>query len=437
MTVQELEAPHVTSVSPVERLANPWTVLALLAGAHFLIDIVASKTNPIWPALERHLAIETGGLLWVYVCWSMANSFSQLFFGLWADRHPCRWLIWAGPLVAILCVSCVGLASSPVSAAVLFIIGGCGVAAFHPEAAATAGAVLPRQRSRAMAVFALCGYLGQAVGPFYSGLMTDRFGLVGLTWGIVWGLPVLFVLWLGLRHVPAPATNGGGRRFRTSRNQADEPERSPSAEPSRRGDAPAHADTSTSSVQTALPIGTILLLLAIGALRMLPALGVPLALAYLLKATSTSNAVIGAVQSAFMAGIGMGAMVCAAFLRLHWERTALWLFPLLVAPLLAILGLAGDWTLVLLVGTCGLLLGVTMPVYISYGQQLLPNGQRVASSITMGVSWGIGGGLVAVSMAIFQSMDALSSIFLFFAASSIASSLLCHLLPVTGTDSQH
>jgi MFS transporter, FSR family, fosmidomycin resistance protein len=432
MTVQELEAPTVTPVSPAARLASPWLVLGLLAGAHFLVDIVASKTNPIWPALERHLSIETGGLLWVYVCWSMATSFSQLFFGLWADRHPCRWLIWAGPLVAILCVSCVGLAGSPAAAAMLFIIGGCGVAAFHPEAAATAGSVLPRQRSRAMAIFALCGYLGQAVGPFYSGLMTDRFGLPGLTWGIVWGLPILFLLWLGLRHVPSPATNGGGRSL--SGKAADDGTDSSPVKSFHSGGEP---DSAVSpSAQPSLPIGTILLLLAVGALRMVPALGVPLALAYLLKATSTSNAVIGAVQSAFMAGIGIGAMACAAFLRLRWERTALWLFPLIAAPVLALLGLAADWTLVLMVGTCGVLLGVTMPVYISYGQQLLPNGQRVASSITMGVSWGISGGLVAVSMAAFQRMDALPSIFMLFAASSLASSLLCHSLPQTRAESQ-
>ena len=98
--------------------------------------------------------------------------------------------------------------------------------------------------------------------------------------------------------------------------------------------------------------------------------------------------------------------------------------------LLAILIVASGWTLVVLVGTCGLLLGVTMPVYISYGQQLLPHGQRVASSITMGVSWGIASGLVAVAMWIFNSFDALSSIFGVFAAASLVSSLLSHLLPV-------
>ncbi len=102
----------------------------------------------------------------------------------------------------------------------------------------------------------------------------------------------------------------------------------------------------------------------------------------------------------------------------------------MAAPLLAIMIVASGWTLVVLVGTCGLLLGVTMPVYISYGQQLLPHGQRVASSITMGVSWGIAGGLVAGAIWIFNSFDALSSIFGVFAAASLASSLLSHLLPV-------
>ncbi|MCH7725664.1 MAG: MFS transporter [Planctomycetes bacterium] len=396
-TSPELEA-SIKPTSPIARLANPWIVLALLAGTHFLVDIVAGTTTPIWPSLEHNLSLKTGGLLWVYVCWSIATSFGQLFFGIWADRRPCRWLIWAGPLLAILCLSCVGLADSSLSLAALFFVGGLGIAAFHPEAAATAGALAPEQRSRAMAIFALCGYLGQSAGPLYSGMITDHLQLRGLVWGIAWGLPILFLLWIGLRRVPAPAT---------SEQQA------------------APGETTAK-----VPVRTLVLLLAVGASRIVPALGVPLALAYLLKATSSSNAVIGAVQSAFMAGIGIGAMFCAAFLKPKWERRALWVFPLLAAPLLAIMIVASGWTLVVLVGTCGLLLGVTMPVYISYGQQLLPHGQRVASSITMGVSWGIASGLVAVAMWIFNSFDALSSIFGFFAAASLASSLLSRLLPV-------
>ena len=373
------------------------TVLALLAATHFLVDLVAGTTNPIWPTLEENLRLNTGGLLWVYVAWSIATSFSQLLFGLWADRNHSRWLVWTGPCIAILCISCVGLVNSQVALAFLFVVGGLGVAAFHPEAAATAGSLLPNRRSRAMAVFALCGYLGQAAGPCYSGIMTDQFGVGGLRVGIVWGLPILFVLYLGLRGAPVISPHDAS------------------------GNAP--------KFEAGGKLSLIALLLAVGALRILPALGVPLALAYTLKSTDAPNAVIGAVQSSFMAGIGLGAMVCAALIRHKRERTVLWVLPLCAAPFLATLAYAGGWMLISLVGACGLLLGVTMPVYISYGQQMLPHGQRVASAITMGVSWGIGGGIVAFVLWICMKYNSLSSIFGFFALAAILSAVLCYFLP--------
>ncbi len=382
---------------PLPWLTRPMTVLAMLAASHFLVDIVAGTTSPVWPTLEENLELPTGGLLWVYVAWSISTSFSQLLFGLWADRNHSRWLIWVGPCIAILCISCVGLVDTQIGLAGLFVIGGLGIAAFHPEAAATAGSLLPQQRSRAMAVFALCGYLGQAAGPIYSGIVTDQYGVGGLRIGIVWGLPILFVLVLGMRRAPVAALPGvasGAPKF---------------------------------DARGKLPL--IGLLLAVGALRILPALGVPLSLAYVLKSTDASNQVIGAAQSAFMAGIGFGAMVCAAFVRHAWERTVLWVMPLCAAPLLALLAYVDGWLLISLVGCCGLLLGVTMPVYISYGQQLLPHGQRVASAITMGVSWGIGGGIVASVLWVCMKYDSLSSIFGFFAVAAILSGVLCYFLP--------
>jgi FSR family fosmidomycin resistance protein-like MFS transporter len=375
---------------------KPWRVLVLLAATHFLVDIVAGTTNPIWPALEANLSLATGKLLWVYVVWSIATSFSQLLFGWWADRNHSRWLIWCGPLVGILCISCLGLPVSSAGLAVLFAVGGLGIAAFHPEAAATAGALLPQQRSRAMAVFALSGYLGQSAGPFYSGIVADQLGLPGLVYGIAWALPLLLVLCLAFtKTAPPPAPIGSSSRPSLSLRD--------------------------------LPL--IGLLLAVGALRILPALGVPLALAYLLTAADASSAVIGAVQSAFMAGIGVGAIGCAAFLKRQWERRAIWIFPLLAMPVLASLSVVDGWWQVALVFVSGFLLGVTMPVYISYGQQLLPHGQRVASSITMGVSWGIGGGIVATAISLYSKYDVLPFVCQFFAAATLMSSALCYYLP--------
>jgi len=400
---ESIVAADAAGAKPEKRpLAAPLVgasaVLAMLAGMHFLVDIVAGTANPLWPGLEDKMLVDRGGLLWVYVCWTLTNSFGQLLFAIWADRRPSPWLIWVGPLLGILGLSFIGFANSPLALAAMFVCGAMGVAAFHPEAAAKAGSLFPQNRSRAMAIFALCGYLGQAVGPFYSGQITDKIGFRGLAVTMLWGLPVLIALWIGLRRVdPLPLDRPKTKKAPNGR--------------------------------AALPGSTLVLLLAVGSLRILPALGTPLALAYILKAAEAPNAVIGAVQSAFMAGIGFGAMACAAFLHRRWERRALWFFPLVAAPLLGLLTFATGWMLVGLVALCGLLLGVTMPVYISYGQQLLPHGQRVASSITMGVSWGIAGGIVALAMWILNQSDSLYLIFSFFAVMSLLSSFLCHLLP--------
>jgi len=408
-SVNETQPAATGEIAPVaiERrwLHRSIVMLGLLAATHFLVDIVASTTNPIWPTLEENLQLNAGGLLWVYVAWSIATSFSQLLFGLWADRHHSRWLIWTGPCIAIICISCLGLVDSQFALAALYVVGGLGIAAFHPEAAATAGSLLPHQRTRAMAVFALCGYLGQSAGPFYSGIVTEQYGVRGLRIGIVWGLPILLLLYLGLRRAPSSHTLGSATRK-----------------------LPADISSALKS-EGGNKLGLIVLLLAVGALRILPALGVPLALAYILKADNASNELIGVMQSAFMAGIGVGAMACAAFVRRKWERTVLWVSPICSAPLLVGLAYVDGWTLATLVATCGLLVGVTMPLYISYGQQMLPHGQRVASAITMGVSWGIGGGIVAVALRVCLSFETLSSIFGFFAVSAILSGILCYALP--------
>ena len=172
------------------------------------------------------------------------------------------------------------------------------------------------------------------------------------------------------------------------------------------------------------------MLLAIGSLRITPALGVPFTLAFLLDAGGASGSTIGFVQSVFMAGIGMGAIGCAAFGRREHERSAIRLLPLCAVPFLIAMTWAQGWMLAVLVWTAGLLLGFAMPIYISYGQQLIPQSQRVASSITMGVSWGLAGGFMMGTFEVFRSFHVLEWMFPLYAAMCVISSALCRWLPV-------
>ncbi|MBC7856698.1 MAG: hypothetical protein IAF94_24985, partial [Pirellulaceae bacterium] len=75
------------------------------------------------------------------------------------------------------------------------------------------------------------------------------------------------------------------------------------------------------------------------------------------------------------------------------------------------------------------ILGISLPVLISRGQELMPDSQRIASSITMGVSWGVGGGVVSIILVACQSAGQFEPAFTAFAVATLASSVLCFWLP--------
>ncbi|MFV1965412.1 MAG: MFS transporter [Pirellulaceae bacterium] len=400
------KGPFIDTPAPISRTtrtglsgnAAPLMVLMLLFGVHFIVDFFGAMVNPLWRAMEEHLSLPLGGALWIYVAWSVATSFSQLAFGLWADRGRAHWLLWFGPAVVVVCLSSLGFAHSVASLTALVVCGGLGLAAFHPEAAARAGALLPSHRSRVMAIFSLGGYLGQAAGPYCAGAQTERSGLTGLAWNVTWGGTLLLLLMVAWYVSPARRVAPSAHGTRTRRSRKSQLRR-------------------------------MAWLLMIGSLRVSPAMGVLLGLAYVLESQGLPDSAIGAVQSAFMAGMGAGGF-CAVVIAQRWERTALCWMPIAAAPFMACIGHANEgWWLIGVVGMAGLLHGVGLPVFVSYGQQLMPTGERIANSITMGVSWGVASGLAAAAIAGFQRAGAQTSVFFFFAAISAFCGVACFGLP--------
>ena len=143
--------------------------LGLLFAGHLLVDCFAGFVNPLWPAMEQHLSLTSGGALWIYVAWSIATSFSQFAFGVWADRGRAHWMLWLSPAMVVASLSCLGFAGSTTAMVALVACGGLGVAAFHPEAAARAGMLLPSHRSRVMAIFSLGRLFGTGRRPLLRG----------------------------------------------------------------------------------------------------------------------------------------------------------------------------------------------------------------------------------------------------------------------------
>jgi len=386
-------------------------ILLLLCLAHFTVDIIATTILPLLPSMEDQMELQREGFLYGYIIWRITDTCGQMVFGFLGDRYRIRFIIWAGPLLAFLCFSVIGYVESPAVMVTLLVLGGIGIAAFHPECAATAGNLSPDNRSRFMAMFALSGYLGQSIGPLYAGSISDALTLQGLTWNFAWGLPILLIITLGLR------------RTRTKlETQIAAPVKTLPLPP-----AP-------------LPKRELSLLFTSGVFRVMPVLGIPIVLSYLLADSGFSDMDKGAVASFFMAGLGIGGISCALGIGRNHQRLILWLPPLLATiPVIAIgsvdmqpwIRLTNGLSLGpihILAVTIGVLQGIAMPVFISFAQQLMPDRQRLASSLTMGVTWGTATLIFYAAFSIFKSNENEPWIFWFFGAACLICAITSFLL---------
>ncbi|MEE3373005.1 MAG: MFS transporter [Planctomycetota bacterium] len=380
-------------------------MLILLAVTHFLVDSAALILAPLWPLLDNQIQLANGGILWMVALWSIATSFGQFGIACIADRFSCRWMTWAGPAVAVACMSCLGWATSTWALASLLCLAGLGVAAFHPEAAANAGNCLPERRSQAMAVFALGGYLGQFFGPIYSGWITEHYHLQSLVWSMAPGFAWLVFLCAMLHS-----------RTQICQGTSSPPETS-------------LLETKTSTVRLLTETrGPVSLLILIGTLRVIAASGVPLSLAFLLDPKGQNPTQASFPISAMYFGIGAGG-ASTFFLKPTQERRIMWSLPICAAPFLILIPFARAHWMPLTVGLSGFCLGVTLPILISYGQRLIPKGQRVASSLTMGVTWGAGGLLVPLVVHFLKARNLETMAFVLYGICALLSGLLCHGLP--------
>ena len=131
-----------------------------IASTHVVVDGYTNIYAPLLPLLIPHLnlSLATAGTL--AMCFQMANSVSQLGFGALADRWRPRLLVMAGPLLAVVVLSFVGLATTPLMLGIILVVGGLGGAAFHPPAAALVYRMADHRKGLAMSAHLSGGSLG-------------------------------------------------------------------------------------------------------------------------------------------------------------------------------------------------------------------------------------------------------------------------------------
>ena len=339
------------------------TVL-LMASAHFMVDGYGNIYAPLLPLLipKLHLTLAAAGTL--TMLYQMAASVAQVGFGHIADRWRPRLLVMAGPVVAVMVLSFVGVAPSITALAVVLICGGLGAAAFHPPAAALAHRLGGTHPGLAMSVHITGGTLGFSLGPLLFAPFAQH---LGLTWTPLLAIPGLIVVAFFLTRVPAIDLPHPGRAgFRALRPYA----------------------------------GPLALLYIIVVLRTLASLSFATFVPVMLTRRGLSLSSAGAIVAIYLFASGAGGFLGGPAADRFGPRAVIAWSLALATPFLLAAPLLSGWRFIVALAIGGFFLQSTLPVNVIFGQALAPVSAATVSSLMMGFAWGMGGFSVPIVGAI-------------------------------------
>ena len=325
------------------------------ASTHFVVDAYGNMFAPLLPLLipQLNLSLKTVGVL--AMCYQLASSVSQLGFGTLADRWRPRVLLMGGPILSVVVLSALGTAISTPMLAALLLLGGLGGAAFHPPAAALVHAVSGERKGLAMSTHISGGSLGFSLAPL---VFAPAVAALGRSWAWLVAIPGLVALGYTLRLI---------RRVEIPRRQGNEGwhHLRPYAKP-------------------------LTLLYVIVVLRTLTANSLSVFLPVLLTRQGMSVSEASAAVSLYLFVSTVGGFLGGPLADAYGARRVIIWSLVSAVPFLIVGQLTSGWALTLLVSLGGFLLQSTLPVNVTFGQQIAPVSAATVSSLMMGFAWGVG-----------------------------------------------
>lgn len=351
------EIVHPVPAASSRRVVGVAVVVAI---AHGATDAYIAFLHPLLPRIMGRLDLSVTLAATLVMVLSFASSIAQPALGYLADRHGRRWFVAAGPLVAGVFLSLIGIAPGLWTLLLLLTLGGLGSAAFHPPGASMAARVEEGGGSGVrLSFFSFGGSFGYALGPLIAVFLVARVGLEGL-WVAM--MPALLIAAALAAVLP--------------RGSADRPARQPP------------------------PPGRLLGLLAgpLGLLFGISAVAafvqrVFLTMEPIVVAAAGGSETLGAVGlSLYLGGQASGSLVGGYLTDRMDRRRLLMLLTLLAAPahFLAFWFPAGSGPALAMAVVAGLL-GMSMfPPIVVRAQEIVPAGSAVSSGIVMGLAWAVG-----------------------------------------------
>jgi FSR family fosmidomycin resistance protein-like MFS transporter len=335
----------------------------LVAAAHAVNDHYMGFLSVLYPVIRQKFALSLPMIGTVSMVAGIASALSQPAFGALFDRRNVAVSLHLAPLLTAVFICLLSLAPNvPVLLGMLFL--GClGSAAFHPKGASITP-VLSRSRPEiGMAVFSAAGNLGLAAGPTVIAFFIAAWGWHASPWLI---LPAAFVVALLFVLLPPRQINEHtrGRTEITLRGLA--------------------ADRA--GLAAVLRLVFINFCITVGLRGLQTYLGI------LLTDLGSTVTTVGLVLSVTLA-LGAFASIYVSSLVRRFGSRALVASSILVGPPLGIAGILLlpspiGWVLTVL---SGMALAWSNPVLILKAQRHAGDSPAMASSLQMGLAWGLAG----------------------------------------------
>ena len=340
--------------------------LSLLAVGHLFNDLFASFLPTFLPTIISRLGISLTQAGFFSTLLGFIHIIFQPLLGYLADRSSNPWLIILGPILTCLGATILPLAPSYGSA--LFFVGlwALGSAMFHPQGHGGVGHVVPRERlTVSLAVFAVAGTAGTTISPLLAVLLVNT---VGYRWmPVVTVLPVLFLGWFIRCKMPSVSHESG--------------------------------DPVSSQQGLFTTLKSVFLVIypvwVISSVRDGVSQGIRMFLPIRISAEGAGIGEVGMVLFFIMLGSTLLMLVIGKIADALGKSRILAVSIVLTSLFLFGGNITGGLTSVMfyVLGTSAI--NATMPITAAIAQELVPNSRGVASSIVMGLSWGVGNMLMA------------------------------------------
>jgi len=338
-------------------------ILLVLSLGHLVTDIYQSALPAILPFLKENLCLSYTMAGVILMAANFTSSLIQPFFGYLSDKQEKAFLLPLGCLCAGVGFSLLSFTSSYALILILVIVSGFGIASYHPEGYKTAHFFTGEKRVTGMAIFAVGGNLGFALGPMIAIYIIKYMGFSSLPVIIVPSLffvAIIIFYWRDISITEIKKDKAAEREVASERQKG-----------------------AYMSLSIVIAIVIMRSWTQMGLMSYIPF--------YYINHLKGDPLYAGKLVFVLLLG-GVVGTLCGAPLADRWGHKRYLILSMFLSTLiLPLIFIINGYMLFVVLGLLGMTLISTFSVTIVMAQQLLPKNLGVASGLIVGFAIGAGG----------------------------------------------